>query len=517
MTVLLAELASTSAELAETPGRTRKVELIARVLRDAAPDEVLPTIAFLAGELRQRRTGVGWASLRELPPPADVATLTVRDVDAAFEAIARVSGPGSVAERKRLLDQLFRAATAAEQPFLAGLARGELRQGALESLVVDALAKAADLPPADVRRAVMLRGAPGPVAEAVLATGVDGTAALQQFRLEVGRPVQPMLAQTAASVTEALERIGRAAVEWKLDGIRVQVHLDGDVVRIFTRTLDDITDRMPEVVEAVLALPVRSAVLDGEAIALREDGRPQPFQVTASRGGSRVDVGRVRRAVPLTLYVFDALHLDGEDLLGLDASTRHEAMAASVPETLLVPRLVTDDPEAGEAFLQSALARGHEGVVVKALDATYDAGRRGVGWVKVKPVHTMDLVVLAVEWGSGRRKGWLSNLHLGARDPETDGFVMLGKTFKGLTDEMLRWQTDALLALAVDRGDWVVTVRPELVVEVAFDGVQASSRYPGGMALRFARVVRHRPDKPASEADTVDAVRAYLPTFPTSE
>jgi DNA ligase 1 len=508
--MLLAELAATSAELAATPARTRKVELIARVLRDAEPEEVLPTIAYLAGELRQRRTGVGWASLRDLPPPAGEPTLTVRDVDAAFEAIAEVSGVGAVAERKRLLTELFAKATAEEQPFLTGLARGELRQGALESLVVDALAKAAGLPPADVRRAVMLRGSPGPVAEAILAGG--GTVALQQFRLEVGRPVQPMLAQTAGSVAEALARVGRAAVEWKLDGIRVQVHRDGDDVHVFTRSLDDVTDRLPEVVEAVLALPVRTAVLDGEAIALRGDARPEPFQVTGSRVGSRVDVASVRRTTPLALYVFDALYLDGVDLLALSDEERHLAMSGVVPEALRAPRIVTADAATAEAFLADALARGHEGVVVKDLDATYDAGRRGAAWIKVKPVHTLDLVVLAVEWGSGRRKGWLSNLHLGARDPETGGFVMLGKTFKGLTDELLRWQTDALLALAVDRGDWVVTVRPELVVEVAFDGVQTSSRYPGGLALRFARVVRYRPDKSATEADTIDAVRAFRPS-----
>jgi DNA ligase-1 len=504
--VLLAELAATSAEVASTSSRLRKVELIAAVFCDAAPEEVLATVAYLGGELRQRRTGVGWASLRDLPASADTATLTVRDVDEAFEAIAEVSGSGSVATRKRLLEELFGSATAQEQTFLAGLVRGELRQGALESLVVDALAKAGGLPPADVRRAVMLRGGPGPVAAAVLAAE-DGTVALQQFRLEVGRPIQPMLAQSAGSVAEALERTGRAAVEWKLDGIRVQVHRDGDDIRVFTRTLDDVTDRVPEIVEAARALPVRSAVLDGEAIALRPDGRPKPFQVTGSRVGSKVDIERARLETPLTLYAFDALHLDGQDLLGLGGEARHEALAAVAPQSLLVPRLVTDDGESAGAFLDHALAHGHEGVVVKAVDALYDAGRRGASWVKVKPVHTLDLVVLAVEWGSGRRKGWLSNLHLGARDPD-GGFVMLGKTFKGLTDEMLRWQTDRLLSLAVDRGDWVVTVRPELVVEIAFDGVQTSSRYPGGMALRFARVVRHRPDKPASEADTVDDVRA---------
>jgi DNA ligase-1 len=343
---------------------------------------------------------------------------------------------------------------------------------------------------------------------AILAPGVDKPLALQAFRLEVGRPVQPMLAQSASTVTEAVERLGRSAVEWKLDGIRVQVHRDGDDVRIFTRTLDDVTQRLPEIVDVIRGLPVRSAVLDGEVLALRPDGRPQPFQVTASRTGSRVDVVKARGDNPLSLFVFDALLVDGRDLLDLGYEERHDTLAAVLPPDLLVPRVVVDDPADGETFADAALAAGHEGVVVKGVGTTYDAGRRGAGWVKVKPVHTLDLVVLAVEWGSGRRKGWLSNLHLGARDPQTGGYVMLGKTFKGLTDELLRWQTDALLALAIDRGDWVVTVRPELVVEIAFDGVQTSSRYPGGMALRFARVVRYRPDKPASQASTVDEVRA---------
>ena len=510
--MLLATLAATSAELSATSSRLRKVELMAQVLRDVEPDEVLPTVAFLSGELTQRRTGVGWASLRDLPAPAAEPTLTVHDVDASFEAISAVAGTGSAAERRRQVDALFGAATAEEQGFLSGLARGDLRQGALESLVVDALARAAELPLADVRRAVMLRGSPGPVAQAILQPGVDRTLALQQFRLEVGRPVQPMLAQTAPNIAEALERTGPAAVEWKLDGIRVQVHKIGDDVRVFTRTLDEIGDRLPEVVDSVRGLGVTSAVLDGEAIALRPDGRPMPFQVTGSRVGSKVDVDRARSETPLTLYVFDALHLDGEDLLGRTYSQRHDAMAAALPDELLVPRLVTDDADAAGAFLDEALAKGHEGVVVKSLEATYDAGRRGAAWVKVKPVHTLDLVVLAVEWGSGRRKGWLSNIHLGARDPETGGFVMLGKTFKGLTDEMLRWQTDRFTELKVDDDGWVVRVDPVQVVEIAFDGVQTSSRYPGGMALRFARVVRYRDDKSASEADTVDDVRALRPT-----
>jgi DNA ligase-1 len=375
----------------------------------------------------------------------------------------------------------------------------------------------------------MLRGALGPLAEAALAAGVAG---LRGFHLEVGRPLQPMLASTAPSVEAAMERVGEAAVEWKLDGtsdlkreppaardgqaaiewkldgVRVQLHKAGDEVRVFTRTLDDITARVPEVVEMVLALPVRSAVLDGEVIALQPDGRPHPFQITAGRLGSKLDVERQRLAVPLTLYLFDALHVDGEDLIDRGGAERHTALAAITSQALRVPRIVTADPTAAAAFLADALARGHEGVLVKSLAALYEAGRRGAGWLKVKPVHTLDLVVLAAEWGHGRRKGWLSNLHLGARDPGGE-FVMLGKTFKGLTDKLLTWQTGRLLELAVGPTDqWVVRVRPELVVEVAFDGVQASPRYPGGVALRFARVLRYRDDKRPDEADTIETVRA---------
>jgi DNA ligase-1 len=349
----------------------------------------------------------------------------------------------------------------------------------------------------------MLRGELGAVAAAALR---GGAGALAEFRLEVGRPLQPMLAQTARDVGAALERTGPAAVEWKLDGARIQVHRDGSDVAVFTRNLDEVTGRLPEVVEAALALPARAAVLDGEAIALREDGRPHPFQVTGSRFASRRRVEELRRAVPLTPMLFDALHIDGEDLLDRPGGERAAALDALVGAEARVPRVVAEAPEAAESALAAALGRGHEGVVVKALAAPYEAGRRGAAWVKVKPVHTLDLVILAAEWGHGRRRGWLSNLHLGARGP--DGFVMLGKTFKGLTDAMLTWQTEALLALEVARDGHVVHVRPELVAEIAFDGIQASPRYPGGVALRFARVLRHRPDKSAAEADTLEAVLA---------
>jgi DNA ligase-1 len=382
---------------------------------------------------------------------------------------------------------------------------GELRQGALEGVMLDALARALDTPLAEVRRAVMLRGDVGAVAEAGLREGAVGLAA---FRLQVGQPIQPMLAQSATSVAEALQRISPAAIEWKLDGARIQIHVQGDDVRVFTRSLDDITSRVPEVVEMAHALSVQSIVLDGEVLALQEDGRPHPFQVSASRFGSRLDTERLRATLPLTPFLFDVLHLDGRDLVDRPAAERHRILAETVPERWRAPRIVTADVSEADAFLTDTLARGHEGVLVKALDSPYEAGRRGAGWIKVKPVHTLDLVILAAEWGHGRRHGWLSNLHLGARDPVSGQFVMLGKTFKGLTDAMLTWQTERLLELETERTSWTVYVRPELVVEIAFDTVQRSSRYPGGVTLRFARVVRYREDKRPDEADTIDAVRA---------
>jgi DNA ligase-1 len=489
--VLFAELAAASEDVRAVSGRRDKVERLAVALRGLAPDERAAGAGYLAGAPRQRVLGVGWASLREPPPAALEPTLTVAGVDAALAELARLSGAGSQAARREALAGLLGRATAREQAFLTALVLGDLRQGALAAVVGDAVARAADVPVAAVRRALMLRGDLGAVAEAALD---GGEPALAAFRLEVGRPLQPMLASTAADVAAALAKTGPAAVEWKLDGARIQVHRDGRDVAIFSRTLDDVTARLPEVVEVALALPVGAAVLDGEAIALREDGRPYPFQVTGSRFASRSGT------VPLTSMFFDLLHLDGEDLLDRPGAERAAALADAVPDASRVPR------GEGEEMLASALARGHEGVVVKSLAAAYEAGRRGSAWVKVKPVHTLDLVVLAAEWGHGRRRGWLSNLHLGARGE--DGFVMLGKTFKGLTDALLAWQTEALLALEVRRTAHVVHVRPELVVEIAFDGVQTSPRYPGGVALRFARVLRYRDDKTAAEADTLDAVLA---------
>jgi DNA ligase-1 len=571
--VLLRELVQTSEAVAATSGRRAKIEEISALLRRASPDEVPVVVAFLSGELRQRQIGVGYAALGDLPgswpagqPPAALsaavaaaaapaagtgpdlpsaadAPLTVAETDAVFEEVGEVGGAGAQAERKRLLVPLFERATMTERQFLIRLLAGELHQGALEGVMIEAVARAAGVPAEEVRRACLLAGSLPEVAQAALAAAVPAAAApgavapatgapapdevaatdaalatLRAFRLKVGRPLRPMLASSAATVTAAMARLAPAALEWKIDGIRIQVHRNGPAVAVFTRTLDDITIRVPEIVEAVLALDVRSAVLDGEAVALAPDGRARPFQVTASRTGSHMDVARQRADTPLTPFFFDLLHLDGTDLIDEPADARQARLAAVLPAGLIIPRLVTDDVAVAEEFFADAVARGHEGVVVKSLTGRYAAGRRGSEWIKVKPRHTLDLVVLAAEWGHGRRRGWLSNLHLGARDPATGGLVMLGKTFKGLTDEMLTWQTNRFLELADPPGDrptgelrdayGVLRVRPELVVEVAFDGVQGSPRYPGGVALRFARVLRYRPDKPASEADTIDAVRA---------
>jgi len=505
--VLLADVVAVWRSVAATSARSQKVAAVAELLRGAGPDEVPVLVTWLSGELRQRRTGVGWATLRDAPPPAPAPTLTVVGVDGIFEEIAELSGPGSAGRRRDLVHDVFGRATADEQGFLRGLVSGELRQGALEGVMTDAVARAAEVPLAAVRRAVMLCGALGPVAVRALAEGAGGLAG---FGLQVGRPLQPMLASTAASVADALGRLETtAAVEWKLDGIRVQVHRRGGEVSVFTRSLDDVTARVPEIVEAARGLPGGDLVLDGEAIALRPDGRPRPFQETGARVARRQGSGKSsKEQVPLSLFVFDVLHADGDDLLDRTGADRSAVLVDLVPEPLRVPRVLTADEAEAQRFFDDTVARGHEGVVVKSLAAPYEAGRRGAGWLKVKPVHTLDLVVLAAEWGHGRRRGWLSNLHLGARDPASGQFVMLGKTFKGLTDELLRWQTERLLALETSRNDWQVFVEPALVVEIAFDGVQRSPRYPGGVALRFARVLRYRDDKTAEEADTIETVRA---------
>ncbi|MCW2765582.1 MAG: ligase ATP-dependent Dnl1 [Nocardioides sp.] len=503
--VLLVDVVATSGAVAATRSRKAKVIAMAALLSSASPDEIEIVTSYLGGALRQRRTGLGWRAVSTLPPPAAEPSLTVLEVHAAFDAIAALGGAGSQAARSAAVADLFGRATADEQAWLRGVVTGAVRQGALDALVQEAVAAAAAVPLAAVRRAAMLTGSTVAVAVAAFSGGLD---TLEAFGLEVGRPVLPMLASSAPDLPAALAKAsrgagGEVAVDVKLDGIRIQVHRSGDVVRIATRTLEDITDRLPEVVEIARSLPASAFVLDGEALALDADGRPRPFQETASRTAQAAGVS-------VTPYFFDVLHVDGDDLLDSPGTVRMAALERLVPPEHRVPRLVTADPAAAADFLTESLRSGHEGVVVKNPTAPYDAGRRGSAWVKVKPVHTLDLVVLAVEWGSGRRHGWLSNIHLGARDPETGGFVMLGKTFKGMTDEMLAWQTQRFQELEASRSSHVVQVRPEQVVEIAFDGVQRSSRYPGGMALRFARVVRYRDDKLAAEADTIDLVREFF-------
>ncbi|MFB8177428.1 ATP-dependent DNA ligase [Streptomyces sp. NPDC055966] len=510
--MLLARLAQVSRDVAATTARSRKTELLAELFRETAADDVPIVIPYLAGRLPQGRLGVGWKVLSHPVPPVAGPTLTVRETDARLTELGAVSGPGAQAERARIVGALMGAATADEQGFLRGLLTGEVRQGALDAVAVEGLARATGADPAGVRRAVMLAGSVQAVAQVLLA---EGPGALERFRLTVGRPVLPMLARSASSVAEAVRELGACAVEEKLDGIRVQVHRDGDTVRVHTRTLDDITDRLPEVTSAARELAGERFVLDGEVISFGGDGRPRSFQETAGRVGSRTDVAKAAGAVPVSPVFFDVLSVDGRDLLDLPFAERHAELARLVPEPMRVRRTVAagiEDIAEAERFLAETLARGHEGVVVKALDAPYSAGRRGAAWLKVKPVHTLDLVVLAAEWGHGRRTGKLSNLHLGARTAD-GGFAMLGKTFKGMTDVMLAWQTKRLRELAVDDADdgRVVRVRPGLVVEIAYDGLQRSSRYPAGVTLRFARVVRYREDKRPEEADTVEALLAAHP------
>jgi DNA ligase-1 len=502
----LHDLVTTSRRVAATSARRGKVELLATTLRALALDEVEIGVAYLSGRIRQRRLGIGGAAVAGVRgEPAREPSLELREVDATFAQVAALSGGGSTTERRRLLGALFARATAEEQEFLGRLIVGELRQGALEGVLAEAIAHAAGVDATAVRRALMFAGDPGSVARAALA---DGTAGLAQFGLVLFRPLQPMLAETAESAADAMTRLGRAGLEYKVDGARVQVHRDGDDVRVFSRRLNDVTPAVPEIVATVRALPVRRAVLDGEVVALRLDGTPEPFQVTMRRFGSRLDVDRLARELPLTPFFFDCVHVDGTDLLDRPAAERWEALGGVVPDAQRIPRRVAETGDHVQAFLDAALAAGHEGVMLKSLAAPYEAGRRGASWLKLKPALTLDLVVLAIEWGSGRRHRWLSNLHLGARDPERGGYVMLGKTFKGMTDDMLRWQTEHFLALEIGREGHVVHVRPETVVEIAFDGVQASPHYPGGVALRFARVRRYRPDKRADQADTIATVQA---------
>lgn len=502
--VLLSDVVTASATTAATRSRLAKVDALAAALQVAdVATEVPAVVGFLVGQPRQGRIGTGWRTIVKLDiAPADTPTLTVAEVDSALTMLAATSGSGSAVARAGLLTALLTRATKDEYDFLLRLLTGELRQGALEGVMVDAVARAADVPGEDVRRAFMLSGSLATTATAALTGGVE---ALRVFRLTLGTPIRPMLASPAESVVDAVAELGDVSVEYKLDGARIQVHRDEDDIHVYTRTLREITASVPELTQLITQLPVRSVVLDGETLALDVDGRPRPFQETMSRFGATTP-----REELLRPYFFDCLHLDGQDLLDAPLRERVAALKKAAGD-YLIPGVHGPDATAAADVLTAALAAGHEGVVVKSLDAPYAAGRRGRAWQKVKPVHTLDLVVLAAEWGHGRRTGYLSNLHLGARDPDGGPPVMVGKTFKGMTDELLAWQTEEFPKHEARRTDWTVYLRPELVVEIALDGVQGSPRYPGGVALRFARVVRYRPDKDAADADTIDTVKALLP------
>jgi DNA ligase-1 len=512
----LSELAETSRQVSATSRRLEKIDAIARLLRNVAQDEVALAVRFLSGETGQTKLGVGPAAIVAARPghAAPAATLRLSDVDGVLERVASTTGSGSTAQRKRLLHDLLSRATAPEQDFLMRLLFGELRQGALEGLMQEAIARAAGVALAEVRRAAMVAGGLAPVAAAALSQGVAG---LRRFSLKLFQPLLPMLAQPAADVEDAMAQLQNAALDWKLDGARVQVHKAGDDVRIYSRSLNDVSAAVPEVVDALRAVPADTLILDGETIALGPGGAPQPFQVTMRRFGRRLGVEEARAALPLSVFFFDVLHRDGQDLLDRPAQERFSALESAVPPQLLVPRMVTTDPAAAQTFLDDALAHGHEGIMAKSLAAPYEAGGRGSSWLKIKQAHTLDLVILAAEWGHGRRRGTLSNLHLGARDPASGAFVMLGKTFKGLTDAMLAWQTQALLQREVARDAGTVYVRPELVVEIAVNDIQESPRYPAGMALRLARVKGYRPDKSAAQADTVETVRALFERRPAAQ
>ena len=503
--MLFARLVATSAEVASTRSRKAKTAALARLLRDLEPAEIPTAIGLLTGNIRQGRIGVGYAAAFGVAvDPVAEPLLTLTRVDEVFDQIPTMIGAGSQDRRARILDHLFARSTEAEQDFLRRSLTGEVRQGALAGLMVDAVAEAYEVSPAAVRRALMLRADLGAVARTAAEAGMEGLALIG---LRVLSPLQPMLASPAASIEEAA--VGQVSVEWKLDGARIQVHRMDDEVRVFTRNQNDVTPRMPEVVAAAGRLQVGTVILDGEAMALRTDGTPQPFQETMSRFGTEE---RAFAEVPLYPFFFDVLHVDGLDLIDLPLKERFQHLDRIVPFEHRITRIVTSDIGEAARFTDGAVAAGHEGVMVKDLESVYEAGRRGKSWRKVKPVHTFDLVVLGAEWGHGRRSGFLSNIHLGARDPATGGFVMVGKTFKGMTDEILRWQTETFPALEMSQSSWGVYLRPEQVVEVAIDGVQSSTRYPGGIALRFARVKRYRFDKGPEETDTIQSLQALLKT-----
>jgi DNA ligase 1 len=503
--MLLAHVVEASRRVGETTKRLEKVNLLAGVLRELHAEEIEIGVAFLSGSTRQGRIGIGYATLRDASSSAaDQPSLEVLEVDRALEGLAAVQGPGSEQRRRDLLQRTLTRATREEQQFLTRLLLGELRQGALEGLMMDALAKASGLKPERVRRAAMMAGGATQIARAVIEEGESG---LAKFEIRLFRPVQPMLAQTAEDVNEALQELDEAALEYKFDGARVQAHKFGDEVIVFSRSSKDVSAAVPEVVQAVQALPAKDLILDGEVLSLDERGRPHPFQITMRRFGRKLEVERMAREQPVVPFWFDLMYLNGMPLIDEPQARRFAALSELVPPDMVVPHLVTGEVERGEDFLHEALERGHEGVMAKSTSAGYAAGARGQSWLKIKRARTLDLVVLAAEWGNGRRQGWLSNLHLGARDTDNGGFAMLGKTFKGLTDEMLAWQTQELLKLEIARDGNTVYVEPKLVVEIAFNEIQVSPRYLSGLALRFARVKRYRTDKPTAEADTFETVQ----------
>ncbi len=504
---LLASLVETSQRVGATSARLGKMREIAACLRALEPGEIEIGVQYLSGEAPQGRFGIGYAALRSACAggAAGAPTLTIAEADRHLEYVSGIRGSGANARRAEGLRALCALATPAEQEFLVRLLLGELRQGALSGVMVDAIAAAADLPVSQVRRAAMYSRSLGAVARVAL---IEGLAGLKQFQLEIMSPIAPMLAQTATDTSEALQQLaGEVAFEWKMDGARIQAHKSGDLVRFYTRSLNDVTAAIPEIAAVVRELPARDLILDGEAIALAPSGRPHPFQVTMRRFGRKLDVEAMRAELPMQAFFFDCLRLDGRSLADLPARERVAALEQAVPRELQIPRRVTRDEEQAQKFYDEAIAAGHEGLMAKSLEAPYEAGNRGASWLKIKRAHTLDLVVLAAEWGHGRRTGKLSNLHLGALDTATGEYVMLGKTFKGLTDAMLEWQTKELLRRQIRRDEWAVFVRPELVVEIAFSDLQASPRYPGGLALRLARVKRYRDDKRAEEADTLESVR----------
>lgn len=503
--MLLAGVVATSRGVAETTRRLEKTGLLAGLLRQLAPEEVEPVVAFLSGYARQGRIGVGYAALRDAGSAGlATAVLEVSEVDHALSELASIQGAGSDRRKRELLRSLFARATEAEQRFLTGLLLGEIRQGALEGIMLEAIAKASGIDSGQIRRAVMMAGDIAHVARAVLEFGAPG---LERFDIQLFRPIQPMLAQTSEDVAEAIKELGEAALEYKFDGQRVQVHRSGDDVQIFSRSLLNVTAAVPEIVEAARALPGRDLILDGEILCLAPDGSPQPFQVTARRFGRKLDLDRLRAELPLTPFWFDLLYLNGQSLLDEPQARRFAGLAELAPPETLVPHTIATDPQSAQKFVLKALDGGHEGIMAKDTTAAYAAGARGQSWLKIKKAHTLDLVILAAEWGNGRRQGWLSNLHLGARDTEKGGFAMLGKTFKGLTDEMLAWQTEQFLKAEIGRDSYTVYVEPKFVAEIAFSDVQISRRYASGLALRFARVKRYRQDKSAADADTFQTVQ----------